>query len=120
MAGPENIQVKRVYDDATVSDGTRVLVDRLWPRGVSKDEAGFDSWNKEVAPSPELRMWYGHDPARFEDFAARYRAELASADDAIEGLLVEVSGDTLTLLTATKDVDHSHAVVLADILRNRG
>lgn len=113
------IHVKRVYDDAADSDGTRILVDRLWPRGLSKDAAGLDDWNKDVAPSGELRTWYGHDPNRFDEFAARYRGELDGHGDALDELLSGVRGDTVTLLTATKDVEHSHAVVLADVLRDR-
>ena len=113
------IEVKRVYDDASDSDGTRILVDRLWPRGLSKDAADLDDWNKDVAPSGELRTWYGHDPARFEEFSARYRDELGGRSDALDALFDDARGGTLTLLTATKDVEHSHAVVLADVLRER-
>ena len=120
MTAVSNIQVKRVYDDAAESDGTRVLVDRLWPRGIGKDDAEFDAWNRDVAPSPELRMWYGHDPERFEEFAKRYRAELDANGDAIDALLSEAKASTLTLLTATKDVEHSNVTVLADVLRAKG
>lgn len=112
------IEVKRVYDDAAESDGTRILVDRLWPRGLSKDAAEFDGWNQDAAPSGQLRTWYGHDPDRFDEFSARYRHELEGQRDVVDALLGGVDKDTLTLLTATKDVEHSHAVVLADVLRN--
>lgn len=112
------IDVKRVYDDADDSDGTRILVDRLWPRGLSKDAAHLDGWNKDVAPSGALRTWYGHDPARFEEFAARYRAELDQHRDAVDAVLDGADGERLTLLTATKNVEYSHAVVLADVLRD--
>lgn len=113
-----SIHVKRVYDDASDSDGTRILVDRLWPRGLSKDAASLDDWNKDVAPSGELRTWYGHDPDRFEEFASRYRDELDGHSDAVDKLASSVGSGSLTLLTATKDVEYSHAVVLADVLRD--
>ncbi|WP_163511724.1 DUF488 domain-containing protein [Fodinicola acaciae] len=109
------IRVGRVYDEPSKDDGRRVLVDRLWPRGLRKDSGHFDKWAKEVAPSAELRKWYAHDPSRKAEFADRYRAELAGNPECHR--LLEESGDRLTLLTATKDVDSSHAVVLADFLR---
>lgn len=115
--GALRVRVKRVYDDAVRADGTRVLVDRVWPRGLRKDAAGLDAWRKDVAPSTELRKWYGHDPDRYDEFAARYRDELESATDALTELRNDVRSRTLTLLTATKDVEHSHARVLADVLR---
>ncbi len=117
--GKSQVNVKRVYDDAADSDGTRVLVDRMWPRGMRKDAAELDDWNKEVAPSSELRRWYGHDPDRFEEFSARYRDELDERTDELDTLLDGLGDKKLTLLTATKDVEHSHAVVLADVLRDR-
>ena len=112
-----SFQIHRVYDHP-FPPGTRVLVDRLWPRGVAKDEAGLDEWLKDVAPSTELRRWYGHAVDRFEEFAARYRAELreAPAADAV-GHLIELSGSgPVILLTATRDVEHSGARVLMDHL----
>ena len=113
------IDVKRVYDEASDSDGTRILVDGMWPRGVRKDAAVLDDWNKDVAPTAELRRWYGHDPNRYKEFAARYRDELDDRGDELDALLNGVQGGALTLLTATKDVEHSHAVVLAEVLRDR-
>lgn len=112
-------QVRRVYERAEPEDGVRVLVDRLWPRGLSKLNAALDDWAKDVAPTSELRRWYGHRAERFPEFARRYRAELATSDGqkALERL-VELAGDrVLTLLTATRDLEHGHAVVLADELR---
>lgn len=113
------IRVKRIYEPAEAADGTRVLVDRLWPRGVRRDEGRFDRWLKEVAPSPALRTWYGHDLDRWEEFAARYRAELE--DEAHAGPLRELRDlaqqGPLTLLTATRDVSRSAAAVLAESLR---
>ncbi|WP_306334550.1 DUF488 domain-containing protein [Streptomyces sp. KL118A] len=113
-----DVQVKRVYDEASSDDGTRVLIDRLWPRGVSKDRARLDAWDKELAPSNELRRWYDHDPDRFEEFAERYRHELADPErsaelDRLRGLARE---GRLTLLTATKDLPHGHVRVLVDVL----
>ncbi|WPO75225.1 DUF488 domain-containing protein [Streptomyces sp. KN37] len=116
-----DVQLKRVYDDAEPDDGARVLVDRLWPRGLAKDRAELDAWDKEVAPSDELRRWYGHDAARFEEFAERYRQELAAADSraALDRLRDHARAGRLTLLTATKDLPHSHVTVLAEILTSR-
>ncbi|MGH3949835.1 MAG: DUF488 domain-containing protein [Pseudonocardiaceae bacterium] len=115
----EKIQVRRVYDDAASDEGARVLVDRVWPRGLRKDDAELDLWAKDVAPSTELRRWFGHDPAKFARFRRRYQAELdtASGRDALTRLRAVSAGQALTLLTATKDVEHSHAAVLAEILR---
>ncbi|MFD4116165.1 DUF488 domain-containing protein [Streptomyces niveus] len=113
---PHEVRVRRVYEPPGPDDGTRLLVDRLWPRGLSKTDAVFDDWLKDAAPSAELRKWYGHDPGRYAAFADRYRAELAepgsSAEDALERLRTLAAEGTLTLLTATKDLDHSHPLVL--------
>lgn len=109
------VQVRRIYDDVADGDGTRVLVDRVWPRGLRKDDARYDEWLKDVAPSTELRTWYGHDPDRFDEFRRRYRAELDGSDalDTLRGL---AEGGTLTLLTATKDPERSQAAVLRELL----
>jgi uncharacterized protein YeaO (DUF488 family) len=108
-----------VYDDPGPGDGTRVLVDRLWPRGLSKARAQVDVWLKEIAPSQELRSWYGHDPAKHEEFARRYAAELADSDHdgALAQLRALLEEGPVTLLTATKDLAISQASVLADYLR---
>ncbi len=113
-----SVWVRRVQDDPTQNDGTRVLVDRVWPRGMRKEDVAHEFWNKDVAPSTELRKWYGHVPERFEEFARRYRVELESSAgrEALRGLRDCVRGTRLTLLTATKDVEHSQARVLADLL----
>jgi uncharacterized protein YeaO (DUF488 family) len=110
---------RRVYEAATASDGCRVLVDRVWPRGLRKDEAALDEWAKDVAPSTELRRWYGHDPERFAEFRRRYDAELKEPERkaALEHLRELARQGPLTLLTATKDLDHSQAAVLAQRLR---
>lgn len=112
------VNVKRVYDDPSPADGKRVLVDRLWPRGLRKENAAIDLWLRDVAPSPELRRWYSHDPARFGEFAERYRAELT--DTARAAALAElreyVSTGPVTLLTAVRDLRYAHSAVLAGIL----
>jgi uncharacterized protein YeaO (DUF488 family) len=117
-----DIRVRRVYDQPTGDEGLRILVDRVWPRGLRKETAALDDWAKDLAPSTELRKWYGHVPERFAEFEARYRDELAgSTGQAALDRLRELSkGKTVTLLTATRDVDHSQAAVLAKLLREPG
>jgi uncharacterized protein YeaO (DUF488 family) len=110
------IRVRRVYDDADPADGHRVLVDRVWPRGVRKDQLAMDDWAKDVAPSTELRTWFGHDPAKFAEFTQRYQAELDSPDGQAALARLRDVGRPLTLLTATKDLEHSHTVVLRALL----
>ncbi len=112
------VQVGRVYDARAREDGTRVLVDRLWPRGLSKAAADIDEWCKGVAPSAELRTWYGHDPEKFAEFTRRYRAELddPAAQEVIEHLRALARQGNITLLTGSKEVDLSDAVVLAELL----
>jgi uncharacterized protein YeaO (DUF488 family) len=121
MAKASQVQVRRVYDPPEPTDGQRILVDRLWPRGLSKDRARLDDWCKEIAPSSELRRWYGHDPDRYAEFARRYRAELGDPDRAAAfARLRELAGQgRLTLLTATKRSDISEAAVLADLLGSK-
>lgn len=115
-----DVRARRVYEPAAPSDGRRVLVDRLWPRGLSKDRARLDEWLKAVAPSDELRRWYGHEPARFAEFRRRYEAELAEPEraEALNHLRAETRSGPVTLLTATKDLEHSEAEVLAQLLRS--
>lgn len=111
--------MRRVYETPEPADGARVLIDRLWPRGLSKADAQLTEWCKDVAPSTELRRWYGHRGERFERFAERYRAELAQegAQEALERLRGLAAEGPLTLLTATKDASSSHAAVLAEVLQ---
>ena len=113
------IRARRVYDPQEPGDGTRVLVDRLWPRGLRKDAAHLDEWAKDVAPSNELRSWYGHDPAKFGEFCRRYTQELEQGAPraALEHLATLATSGPVTLLTATRDIDHSQAAVLAGLLR---
>ncbi|HYK69802.1 MAG TPA: DUF488 family protein [Streptosporangiaceae bacterium] len=114
-----DVRVRRVYDEPSPEDGTRVLVDRVWPRGLRKDAARLDEWAKDVAPSTDLRTWYQHDPAKFSEFRRRYTAELAepAQRDAFARLRSEAASGPLTLLTATKEISLSQASVLADLLR---
>lgn len=112
------VRVRRVYDDSTREDGNRVLVDRLWPRGMTKEKANLDEWCKAVAPSNELRKWYHHDPERFAEFARRYRDELTQPEqaEALAHLRTLARDRNLTLLTSSKAVDISEATVLAEML----
>jgi uncharacterized protein YeaO (DUF488 family) len=114
-----DVRVRRAYDSPETGDGTRVLVDRLWPRGLAKAKADIDEWCKDIAPSTDLRKWYGHDPARFDEFSRRYRAELKEPQpaEALAHLRALAKGKPLTLLTATREPQISEAAVLADIVR---
>jgi uncharacterized protein YeaO (DUF488 family) len=113
-----DVRVRRVYEQPSPDDGVRLLVDRLWPRGLSKDAAHIDEWVKDVAPSDGLRRWYGHEPERFAEFRRRYVTELHEPEraEALARLAVAASRGTVTLLTATKDAEHSQAAVLAEQL----
>jgi uncharacterized protein YeaO (DUF488 family) len=115
------VRVARIYEEPTPDDGRRVLVDRLWPRGVSKEAAKLDDWCKQIAPSTELRRWYGHDPERFEEFSRRYRAELAEGEpaEALSRLVEEARTGVVTLLTATKKPEISEAVVIKSAIEDR-
>lgn len=112
------IQIKRVYLPAADTDGFRILVDRLWPRGIKQENAGVDLWAKELAPSNELRKWFSHVPERFEEFSKRYVGEL-NANPKIHSLIDDIlHHDTITLLYAAKDEEHNNAIVLSKILHN--
>jgi uncharacterized protein YeaO (DUF488 family) len=110
------LRIARVYDDPASDDGLRILVDRIWPRGLCKEAAHLDAWCKDVAPSTELRKWYGHEPERFAEFERRYRAELDADPGPLEELRTRIGRRRATLLTATKDLEHSQAAVLHDVL----
>lgn len=114
-----DIRIKRVYDAAEAGDGARVLVDRLWPRGLSKDKAALSLWLKEIAPSTELRKWFGHEPARWQQFERRYRAELKDCAAAVAQLDALLQQGAVTLLYSAHDTAHNQAVVLADYFRHR-
>ncbi len=112
-----DVRIKRVYDPAAPSDGIRILIDRIWPRGVTREEAHLDEWARELAPSTELRRWFGHDPARFEEFRHRYTRELAAQEQKLLELRQRGREGTLTLVYGARDTEHNDAVVLAEILR---
>lgn len=112
-----DVRVKRVYEPAVSSDGYRVLIDRLWPRGVSRKRAQLDEWDRELAPSTKLREWFAHDPGRFTDFRRRYMEELNPQRPRIAELRHRARERTLTLVYAARDVEHNDAVVLAEVLR---
>lgn len=114
----KTIQIKRVYDEPSKSDGYRILIDRIWPRGVSKEEAKLDAWNKDLAPSTELRKWFGHDPERFEDFSEEYRKELEYNKDDLKALREIAKSKIVTLLYGAKDTEHNQAVVLKKVLED--
>jgi uncharacterized protein YeaO (DUF488 family) len=114
-----NIKLKRIYEPASKEDGVRILVDRLWPRGITKDEARLDQWNREVTPSGRLRAWFGHDPKRWPEFSQRYRAELGNHADALGELRRQAREGPITLLYAAKDEAHTHAIVLRNVLLGR-
>ncbi|NUP00457.1 MAG: DUF488 family protein [Nonomuraea sp.] len=118
MTGASEVRVRRVYEEPEPDDGVRVLVDRLWPRGLAKAAAHLDEWCKQVAPSTELRTWYRHDPERFAEFGRRYRDELREPEraEAMAHLRDLASGGVLTLLTATRQPEISEAAVLAKLL----
>ena len=114
--GASNIQIKRACDDPGKDDGLRILIDRLWPRGMTKPKLKLDAWVKHLSPSSELRKWYGHEPEKFAEFRKRYVAELKAQGEGLAELRASVKGRTVTLLTATKELDLSHATVLRELL----
>lgn len=113
---PLDIRVKRAYDPPAAEDGARILVDRLWPRGVSRERLALSAWAKDVAPSAELRVWFGHRPERWEEFKARYRAELGRDAAALAPLVDAARSGPVTLIYAAKDQDHNGALVLRTYL----
>jgi uncharacterized protein YeaO (DUF488 family) len=110
------LKLKRVYEEASPQDGVRILVERLWPRGLTKAQVAADLWLKDVAPGPELRTWFGHDPARWEEFRRRYRAELQEKTDLLELLRTKSREGPVTLIYAARDEQHNAALALAEIL----
>ena len=113
-----DVRLKRAYEPAAGEDGYSVLVERLWPRGVSRERARLDEWAKEISPSPELRRWYGHEPARFEEFRRRYLTELAGHEQKLDNLRRRAESGPLTLVYAARDEERNSAAVLADALRS--
>jgi len=112
-----DVVLKRAYEPAAESDGYRVLIDRIWPRGVTKNQARLDEWARELAPSTELRRWFGHDPERFEEFRRRYVEELAAEGEKLDELGDRASSGRVTLVYGAHDREHNDAVVLAELLR---
>ena len=112
-----DVRLKRAYEPATTGDGRRVLIDRIWPRGVSREQAHLDEWARELAPSSELRQWFGHDPARFAEFRSRYEGELKAKKEKLRELRARAHHGTLTLVYAARDTEHNDAVVLAELIR---
>ena len=110
------VKTKRIYDPASPEDGRRILVDRLWPRGIKKEEARVDAWLRDIAPSTELRKWFSHDPAKWEEFKKRYREELEAKEDLVQELRAEGRKGTVTLLFAAKDTVHVNAEVLKELI----
>jgi uncharacterized protein YeaO (DUF488 family) len=119
MARKHRISVKRVYDEPAKADGTRVLVDRIWPRGARKDEARIDEWLKDVAPSTELRKWFGHSPERWDAFREKYAAELEQNGDALRRLLDLCRNGDVTLVYSARDEAHNNAVALKALLEKK-
>jgi uncharacterized protein YeaO (DUF488 family) len=111
-----DVRIKRAYDEPGNGDGLRILIDRLWPRGITKSKLKLDAWVKHLSPSNELRKWYQHDPEKFAEFRKRYVAELKQEGEGLAELRASVQGRTVTLLTATKELELSHATVLRELL----
>ena len=111
-----HIRLKRAYEPAETGDGVRILVDRLWPRGVSKEKAALDDWMKDIAPSTELRKWFDHDPERWAEFERRYKAELRQHAEELEHIRAMARTRTVTLVYGARDVEHNNAVVLQGLL----
>jgi uncharacterized protein YeaO (DUF488 family) len=114
-----NVRLKRAYEPPEKADGARILIDRLWPRGVSKEEAKLDEWIKEIAPSAELRTWFGHDPRRWDEFRKRYRAELAEHSETLKDLRRRAREGPITLVYSARDEIHNDAVVLRNVILGR-
>ena len=114
-----NVHIKRAYEPPAKKDGTRILVDRLWPRGLSKEKAGIDIWLKEIGPSTELRKWFGHDPEKWTEFRTKYRAQLKDKKEMIEEIKKASRRGPVTLIYAAREEEHNHAVVLQEYLKRR-
>lgn len=113
------LHIKRIYEPAAEGDGKRILVDRLWPRGVNENDAHVDIWLKDIAPSTDLRRWFGHDPNKWDEFRQRYRDELKNNAVAVHALKEQIEKSTVTLLYGARDREHNNAVVLMDFICDR-
>ena len=114
-----NVNLKRAYESPAAADGTRVLIDRLWPRGISKEKAALDQWMKDIAPSNQLRKWFGHDPARWNEFRRRYAAELHKNPHLLEQLRSVARDGPITLVYSARDEAYNDAIVLRDLILGR-
>jgi len=115
----KSIRIKRIYEEVYDQDGHRILIDRLWPRGVSKEEAKLDDWKKEIAPSEKLRKWFDHDPDKFEEFSKKYKEELKSKSENINSIREIAKEHRVTLLFGAKDEKHNHAIILKEVLEKK-
>jgi uncharacterized protein YeaO (DUF488 family) len=114
-----DVRLKRAYEPPTAADGYRVLIDRIWPRGVSREQARLDEWARDLAPSDELRRWFGHDPVRFAEFRRRYESELRAHEEKLRELGRRACEGALTVVYGARDTEHNDAVVLADLLKSQ-
>ena len=114
-----NIQIKRVYEEPSKEDGKRILIDRLWPRGLTKEKASIDLWIKEIAPTTELRKWFGHEEDKWDEFKKRYKQELQKNFESVEQLIKELKSGTVTLVYGAKDTEHNDAVVLKEYIEQK-
>jgi uncharacterized protein YeaO (DUF488 family) len=110
------IKLKRIYDPVSPDDGKRILIDRLWPRGIKKEDARIDEWLRDIAPSAQLRKWFSHEPSKWAEFKKRYREELKDKRELIDRLRSEAENGTLTLLYSAKDREHNNAIVLKEVI----
>lgn len=113
------INIKRVYDPVSPHDGRRILVDRLWPRGIEKEKARIDEWLKDIAPSNELRKWFSHDPSKWREFRERYKEDLKNKQGLIEKIMSEIKKGPVTILYSAKDVEHNNARVLKEVIEGQ-
>jgi uncharacterized protein YeaO (DUF488 family) len=113
------IKIKRAYDEVSLDDGERILVDRLWPRGIKKDGAKIDEWIKDIAPSNELRKWFAHDPSKWKEFKRRYMEELKDQSNLIEILINRAKRGNITLIFSARDTEHNNAAVLSELISKR-
>lgn len=120
MTQPSNrVWIRRAYEEPTSNDGYRVLVDRMWPRGVSREDLAIDDWVKSIAPSDELRKWFDHDPDRWDGFKDRYRSELDQHDEELQDLVARAREGRITLVYGARDTEHNNALVLAEVIEQR-
>ena len=110
------VKIKRIYETPSPDDGKRIYIDRLWPRGIKKEEVKMDEWLKEISPSDRLRKWFGHDPSKYAEFKIRYKKELEKHSEILERIKKEAKKESVTLLFSAKDVEHNNAIVIEELL----